>query len=148
MTESEWLGRDKPVEMLSFLRQTMAGRKDARRKIRLWLAACCRQVWPRLKNRRSRELIEASERYADGEVSFGELKALWDAHRAKVGRRTWGAYLAWGAAHRDVWQGAVESWATLSARPPALPDREMAALFRDVFGNPFRQVQIDESWLR
>ena len=76
MTESEWLRRDDPSKMLSFLRGAMGERKDARRKIRLWLAACCRQVWPRIKNAKSRKLIETSERYADGGAAWREEEPL------------------------------------------------------------------------
>src|SRR5436305_13971217 len=104
--------------MLMFLREEMAGRADARRKIRLWVVACCRQVWDRFTNSRSRKLIEASERYADGEENFRDLKAAWDAHGSAVGPRAWGIRVARSASHRDIWQGALESWAALSS-PPA-----------------------------
>src|SRR5262245_28509901 len=116
MIEAEWLGRDTPSMMLLHLQKVMGQRKDARRKIRLWMVACCRQVWPEISSSRSRNLIEASEPYADGEVSFAELKGLWNAHREKVGSRTWGARLAWEASHRDAWPGALSVWAILSGR--------------------------------
>jgi hypothetical protein len=148
VTEAEWLGRDEPANMLLFLREEMAGREDARRKIRLWAAACCRQVWHRFTKPKSRKLIEASERYADGEENFRDLKAAWDTHRS----RAWGIRLARSASHRDIWQGALESWAALKARAvpggpePALGDRVQAGLFREVFGNPFRRVVIAPAW--
>jgi hypothetical protein len=148
VTEAEWLGRDKPANMLTFLREERAGREDARRKIRLWAAACCRQVWHRFTNPRSRKLIEASERYADGEEDFRDLKAAWDANGYAVGPEAKGVRLARSAAHRDIWQGALESWAALKAPAvpgnpePALGERAQAGLFREVFGNPFRPVTI------
>ena len=152
MTEAEWLGRDKPANMLTFLREEMAGREDARRKIRLWAAACCRQLWHWFTNPRSRKLVEASERYADGEADFRDLKAAWDAHGYAVGPEAWGVRLARSASHRDIWQGALESWAALKApavpgnREPALGERAQAGLFREVFGNPFRRVVIAPAW--
>jgi hypothetical protein len=152
VTEAEWLRRDEPAEMLSFLRERLAGREDARRKIRLWAAACCRQVWHRVKKARSRKLVEASERYADGEVDFRDLKAAWDAHGYVVGPRAWGIRIARSAAHRDIWQGALETWAALSLSgidggpESALEDRVQAGLFREVFGNPFRRVMVAPAW--
>jgi hypothetical protein len=148
VTEAEWLGRDKPADMLMFLREELAGREGARRKIRLWVAACCRQVWHRLTNPRSRKLVEASERYADGEADFRDLKAAWDANGYAVGPEAKGVRLARSASHRDIWQGALESWAALKAPAvpgnpePALGERAQAGLFREVFGNPFRRVVI------
>ena len=152
MTEAEWLGRDKPANMLTFLREEMAGREDARRKIRLWAAACCRQLWHWFTNPRSRKLVEASERYADGEADFRDLKAAWDANGYAVGPEAKGVRLARSASHRDIWQGALESWAALKApavpgnREPALGERAQAGLFREVFGNPFRRVVIAPAW--
>ena len=152
MTEAEWLGRDKPANMLTFLREEMAGREDARRKIRLWAAACCRQVWHRFTKPKSRKLVEASERYADGEADFRDLKAAWDANGYAVGPEAKGVRLARSASHRDIWQGALESWAALKAPAvpgnpePALGERAQAGLFREVFGNPFRRVVIAPAW--
>jgi hypothetical protein len=148
MTEAQWLKGNKPAAMLMFLQEEMAGRADARRKVRLWAAACCRLIWHLFENPKSRKLIETSERYADGEVTFRELKTLWDAHREKVGRASWGAFLAEGVSHRDIWQGTLEGWASLSSPPakPAVQDVVMADLFREIFGNPFRPVVFAPEW--
>jgi hypothetical protein len=157
MTETEWQGCEKPCDLIVYLRETMPVSKGARRKVRLLLAAFCRRVWDRFTDPGDRTLVELSERYADGAVAFGALKAAWDAGRTAgraFGRRRLWARLACSATHRDVWQGALETWATLSlygtprGNEPLLQDSEQAELIRDVFGLlPFRPPVADSRWL-
>jgi hypothetical protein len=48
------------------------------RKLRLFAVACCRRIWPYLTAKRSRWLVEISERYADGLVTRDRLNSAWD----------------------------------------------------------------------
>ncbi len=71
MTEQEWLACTNPTPMLEFLRE-----KASDRKLRLFLCACCRGAWQRLRYAPQRRAVEASEKFADGEVTEEQLLSL------------------------------------------------------------------------
>jgi hypothetical protein len=89
MTEAEWLACEDPQPMLVFLRSEQG--KGVRpkwpglneKKERLFACACCRRIWHRLVDERSRRAVEVAERCADGNVNQEEIESA--AH---------GAYLA------------------------------------------------------
>jgi hypothetical protein len=68
MTEAEWLASTNPEALLAFLR-----RRPPQRKLRLFACACCRQVWDRLLDPRSRAAVEAAEQFADGLIDADAL---------------------------------------------------------------------------
>ena len=59
MNEREWQRATDPRPMVEHLR----GRASDR-KLRLFVCACCREVWDSLTYRRSRQAVETAERYA------------------------------------------------------------------------------------
>src|SRR4051794_35724189 len=67
--ESTWLGCRDPERMLKYVRR----RGASERKVRLYLAACCRACWERFTTEGSRSAIDVAERYADGEADYNEL---------------------------------------------------------------------------
>lgn len=79
MTEAEWLASEAPEAMLDFL---TAASSD--RKLRLFACGCCRNIWDLLPEGPSRRAVEASERFADGEMSADELQRAWTAARRLV----------------------------------------------------------------
>jgi hypothetical protein len=68
MTEAEWQACDEPLRMLTFVSASISLRKR-----RLFAAAGARRVWGLLGDARSREAVEAGERFADGAATLEEL---------------------------------------------------------------------------
>src|SRR3982750_138754 len=162
MTEAEWLAGTDPEPMLAY-----HGPQATHRKLRLFAAACCRQVWPLLADRWSREAVETAEKFVD---------RLADKHDFQVARETaadvvhWAgqkpgdpaarelALLAAQAAHAvtlerplDAPPAPPEPAAQAAVRSGGQPDDGAARalhahLLRDVLGNPFRPVPFDPSW--
>src|SRR5205823_367166 len=60
LTAEEWDACRYPGTMLPHLRSADA------RKLRLFVCACCRRIWDRLFDERSRRVVEAAELWADG----------------------------------------------------------------------------------
>src|SRR5262249_50592744 len=87
VTQAEWDGCADPQPMLDFLRG-----KASDRKLRLFAAACCRQVWHLLTDERSRRGVEVAERHSDGLAGEETRLAVWrDASTAQ-----WDVFLAHG----------------------------------------------------
>jgi hypothetical protein len=146
MTENDWLASEDPAAMLRHLRGHEVNRLPiSDRKLRLFACACVRQVWDMLTNPRSRDAVEVAERYADGEATAKELDVAEDAARSP-----WtGSENPAGAARYcclENIQHAVERITSPGMRDlPSLA--VMAALLRDIAGNPFRQPVVPHQWL-
>jgi len=149
MTEAEWLAFDNPVPMLEFLK----GKANSR-KMRLFACACCRRLWHRLTDERSRKAVEAAERYADGLIPHAELKRAWTEaseayHWASEGAAAQVAMKAANPSRSGIAEDvslfarvADSAWRT---KPPERTAQ--ATLLRELLGNPFRPVAFAPSWL-
>jgi hypothetical protein len=67
MDDDAWLAGSDPDAMLAAVLPTAS-----ERRLRLFGCACCRRVWHLLRDRRSRQAVEAAERFADG-LTFKEV---------------------------------------------------------------------------
>lgn len=67
VTEQDWMTSANPEEMLRGITEDV-------RKLRLFSVACCRHIWDRLLDERSRLAIEVMERHIDGYASDTQLQ--------------------------------------------------------------------------
>jgi hypothetical protein len=152
MTEEDWLTCEDPAPMLDFLRG-----EASERKLRLFACAACRRVWDDMGEVWSREAVEAAEQFADGLMSEREvesfssgasdemLTALADQDERKAGF----AFAASSTAAVPLFlgdRGTARAVLSTLSDGDAVGITRQVALFRDIFGNPFRPVAFDPAW--
>ena len=161
MTEAEWLQMATLFPMLETLRDKGA----TERKLRLFACACVRHITHLLPSDLCRSAIDVAEQYADGEVSADTLRDA--SFEAEYSRTTEGyrhsvmvSELARSAVGQltghfdDPWEtvsGATSyPCEAVGGRPSSSDEMEeqtQCSLLRDIFGNPFRPITLDPSWL-
>ena len=157
MTEPDWLAGDDWSGMLHLVRGRVRDRK-----LRLYACGCCRLVWDRLTDQRSHVAVEVAERFADGGATAADLAAAYRPARRVAGewaRRNpaepFPYYLIApaDAALQSVWDAAHTAavdagWASVGweFHTDRAVRTALAALARDVFGNPFRPVTFHPRW--
>jgi hypothetical protein len=160
MTEGEWLDATSPRTVMEGVRRY--GRLRAgvgERKARLAACQVLRLVIPQLGNPSWVEPIEAAERYTDKRAELAEIDAAIDDADEVDLTRTLSAREALRLLSRpDPYIAANDApWIAglfLGLRPGAsVPlaanpqlQAAMVAIFRDIFGNPFRPVEFDPEW--
>lgn len=168
MTEQEWVNSTDPNPMLEWL-----WNKPGNRKLRLFAAACCRHVWNRITDPTGRQAIESVEQFAEGKIAAEEMEHARQQHHSSgawrvqrnaanavseacaIGVKDTAALVsAVGAAkyaahaHTDKLEGGATSYKDPSWRPLWDSARKaQAGLVLDIFGNPFRPVTLDPTWL-
>jgi hypothetical protein len=157
MTELEWLNGT----YLGALVQQVRG-KVSDRKLRLFACACVRQVWYLLSDERCRQAVITAEAFADGQTTVERLAAARSAAQSAkddVKTSNWAirdaANAAWVSCRVEA---EVTAWAAAwNARSSTARGAEQTVmdsvmkghcdLFREVFGNPYRSVAVDHTWL-
>ena len=164
MTEQDWMAECASSLMVRHLRG--AG-KATDRKVQLWASACVRVIWPQLSDFRSQNAVDVADRLAEGLAGDDEresaLRAVVDevvlptaqqglgvetrlphvaAYRLLMRGRS-PAFEEWlsataTAAHAMTWESGTGTW-------PA--ENVFVRLVHDIFGNPFKPVTLEASWL-
>lgn len=158
MTEAEWLTATNPTPMLVFMRG-----KASDRKLRLFGVECCRRIWFLLPNKKCKSAVEAAERYADGECEGKVLQATSEAIISAIPKwKTIGEVgeLAAdaaacvssldnvsGAAEKASYAHGVKVSIDNHGYEQQLEQAQQTIVFRDIFGNPFRPIVANSSWL-
>jgi hypothetical protein len=70
MTKAEWLACTDPTPVLELLRG-----KASERRLRLFNVVCCRRVWDRLVNERSRRAVEIIEQHIEGQATDEQMQS-------------------------------------------------------------------------
>lgn len=154
MSEDDWLSCTYPYTMLDF----MSGRASGR-KLRLVASHSCRlpAVWRLIQGQGGDRLVAAAERYADGHAGWDEVLSAADATpRGRVSGGSWKSANPVRLPPSSQAQRAVRSLAAEDAWEAAwgvareggnLVGAAPCEIMREVFGNPFRPVTADPSWL-
>jgi hypothetical protein len=126
--EAQWLSCRIPRHLIRFLKG-----RTSDRKLRLWACASARERFG--ENAARCSLIELAEKWADGEPLSPVTSDL--------------RYGAWSAsAYEAAYEGTVrtlEKYADSEAKDRST-NFQLATL-HDIFGNPFRPVLVERSWL-
>jgi hypothetical protein len=126
------------------------GRQMNARRLRLFACACCRHVWPRLTDVRSRCAVDVAEQFADGAVEPDVLaraeQQATEAAQACSPESATAAWLACGSAHPSTSGTLILTTRRAWTDKLVAPDKLMG-LARDLFGHPFRPVVIEPAWL-
>jgi hypothetical protein len=117
MNEQEWLTCTDPQLMLDFMFE-----RTSRRKIELYTSGSYRLVWHLLPDERFRNKMDVRERYFDGVATEEEFCA---------------AIKAGDEVPHHLFMKAWDS----------IPSQSQVLLLHDLFGNPFRPITLDPSWL-
>jgi hypothetical protein len=166
MTERDWEVATDPSPMLRWLRS-----RASDRKLRLFACACVRRVAHLLTDERSRHALDVAERFAEGWASEEDLRAAGDAAdsaandamttahpSATADAATNAAFAALNstlpaaATAADYAAANCASAVYHAHRVAAAASRQaergaQCRLLREIFGNPFRPVVVESSWL-
>jgi hypothetical protein len=136
MTEAEWQHTGDVHALVKYL---SGKRGSTARRFRLFGVASGRRFATKLPNAACHAVVEAAEQFADGMIGLAELSA---ARRAALQtQQLIEAQDFVGVA----WARVAAGLATEIASLPGLEGT--GDLLRDIFGNPFRPVSVEPSWL-
>jgi hypothetical protein len=160
--EGEWLTCGDPTPML------LRG-KASERKLRLFLAACCRRIWDFLPDESCRQAVLVAEQLADGKAGDRQRRAIskqvaegltgyydnliasnarfavLSANEKTIGKKVHFPNVALALGYAASQYGDVDSAAFKDALQAE--KQAEASLVRCLFGNPFRPLALDLAWL-
>jgi hypothetical protein len=155
MTEAEWLDCTNPMLMRDYLRLNQMG---SERKLRLFALACSCRFLHLLSDERSLQALTVADRFVEGQTTHEERAsvsaAAWEAVNDARSERQTGAAIAAGVAAARMadsdWPlfaqrfgssgevGQHYAWQAVHDSIFFIDGKEQCALWRELFGNPFR----------
>jgi hypothetical protein len=155
-TGQHWLESSDPSVMLMFLQSRVTHRKPL-----VFAVACCRRLWRMIDDIRIKKVIELAELAADGHVDnamAGLVETIDSENRVST---CWEAVIGLTRTGDPATPAnLVAKYVPLAMCKPDVPvyepesrdvidsEREIQVAFiRDIFGNPFRSVTSQASWL-
>lgn len=165
MTEAEWQTVTDPSPMLKFLEG-----KASNRKLRLFVVSLARIFWEQVPKGEMRDSVNESERYADNPASTEQIDDYRHRfHRYLIRGITPEPSEQYKWHHNTPGIRHIFSFVAMTVRddlmlqyiltrPQPLRDRGrensitpylhlLPPHIRDIFGNPFRPISFDSSWL-
>ena len=153
MTETEWLAAVESEPMLKVLRGSAS-----ERRLRLFASASFRRLKELLPDPRQHLGIDVLEQLAEGKTTWTECRAVIAGVRNAMPRNDQipmpipfnDPYFISLMLYREFCSrtiGIHASTATGGLVDGAREQYEQARLIRDIFGNPFRPVTLNPSWL-
>jgi hypothetical protein len=149
MTEEEWLACDTWDQL-----RLVQGESD--RKLRLFAVALCRLLPSFGTDITSVETLATAEEFCDGRKGAGELTTRHNAADAELNQMIrdnndpHGRFHAVNAALQASYSSglrAARGAGTLADIGDGVPPQTRQLILLDIFGNPFRPVTVDPSWL-
>jgi hypothetical protein len=159
MNEAAWLTSEDPERMYRATENKRRGKPPravwTRRKEAFFGAACCRLIWPLVVlDKRCRRVVEYNERQFDRPLPPRKEEELyWNAKQAAEDPANEttpflleAANVVYDSGHPGLLIPDIlrwfQGWGDQRERL-----RQMAAIMRDVVGNPFRPTAIQAGWL-
>jgi hypothetical protein len=163
----DWEKEGNPDPLLNYFSRDIerAARDEFKRKARLFGCACCRRVRDHFPFEQLHNEIDLAEAFAETRTPIKELRQAQEGDGTiEIGITTeLVGWLAWNAVSRSLDPDAItaargaaiySARAVESAEPREESQREafyrersvQADLFRDVFGNPVLDLNLDPSW--
>lgn len=115
MLESRWLECKRPTPMLRYVAE-----RASRRKRLLFVAACCRRLWPWLRDDASRQAIEELERLADAPRARSPSQSVRALARRGVSAAE-ERQQATAAVQQEAQARRAQLWGTLWVGDPPVP---------------------------
>jgi hypothetical protein len=150
MTEAEWLAATDSADMVNdlFLVEDLPC-EISKRRLLLFAAGCCRTALNHLDAVICGQAVEMAERFIEGGATreqVSEKQRQVDEHKWAQPQSEQPFWFAVSSlCEMDGWQAAEDSSAPMSDHP--LLKATATNILRCVFGNPFRPVTIEPSWL-
>jgi hypothetical protein len=164
MTEEEWMACADPTPMLELLRRSTPPRKsrdrrvgscylesdyylpDLGRKVGLFICACLARS-ASTRDVEERLLLREFERYCDARAAWEAVEEKYWAWVRRQQERIREADRRNNSVTSVSWMSPGEYFADPALIRQAVDRRLQCAFLRDIFGNPFRPVAADASWL-